>query len=290
MIILVALLLFFWCKYGSIQNKPIIQYKNIPPIDGINFQYKKISNEILLLQQKPCNKIENNNRIYANSKNINYLVFIPGEFTIQYINEIFQKLKYKYIMYIDHKMKIIDHNKDIRRLIQQGGDSDMIICRDEFDSKTINLGSIIFSDWTLYKLKQLYWTENKYEVIMDQIYTDFLPEYKLNDPIIDKGLPYLLSHICVYNEHAFNSSQSSFIDNGMNISNKKDIYPWKGVEGYVEIDKNFNPKRISEGRSIPKNIFQTMETSLIPSDIYYNAQQKWKRMNPEYSYFFFTIV
>ena len=43
-------------------------------------------------------------------------------------------------------------------------------------------------------------------------------------------------------------------------------------------------------RKIPRYIFQTMETSLIPLEIYTNCQQQWILSNPNYSYFFFDSL
>ena len=214
-------------------------------------------------------------------------------------------------IYMSSYMNIIDHTKHFYRIIQQGGDSEMILCRDENNTNNVNLDVIIFrrSEWTFYKLKQLYWADNiSYDIIMDQIYTKYLPKYHINDILVNKGVPYILTNICVYNEHAFNSSRSSFIVNTKISSNKIDIYPWKSIDGYIEIGKNFNNlpnnnlpnnnlpnnnlpnNNLQSERKIPKYIFQTMETSLITDDIYKNGPLRWMYIHPSYTYFFFDSL
>jgi mannosyltransferase OCH1-like enzyme len=281
----------------SFKKNPKI-LKEIPILDK-SIQISNTNNTILLLQSKSNLNIEVNNESYAKIHNIDYISFIPNESIWSYINDIIKKKKYTYIVYMGSNMNIIDHTKDIRRIIQQGGDNEMILCRDEKNTNTVNLDVIIFRDskWTLYKLKQLYYADvNKnlsYDIIMDQVYTTYLPKYHISDNIVDKGLPYLLLNICVYNEHAFNSSCSSFIVNTSIHSSKIDIYPWKGVDGYMEIDKNLNNlphNPVHTERKIPRYIFQTMETSLIPLEIYTNCQQQWILSNPNYSYFFFDSL
>lgn len=290
--IIIGIFIYFINRYKY--NNTVLKMELIPFVKNLP-EYKIKSDIVILQQQSIYNK---NNELYAEYKNLDFQTFNINKSQWQHINNLIQK-EYEYVVYLSANMKILDYTKDIRRIIQQGGDSDMIICRDENDSSAVNLDVIIFrkSEWTLYKLQQLYWAdinnEIDYELIIDQIYGKNIPKYKLSNFMVNNGLPYILSNTCVYNEHAFNSSRSSFIFNNDNSSfykDKIDIYPWKSVDGYVEIEKSVDVvKNITTDRKIPKNIFQTMETSLIPIDIY-NNQQKLIKINPGYSYFFFDSL
>lgn len=171
----------------------------------------------------------------------------------------------------------------------------MILCRDEDDEKMVSLKAVIFrnSDWTKYKLRQLYHKGEKYDIIMDQIYTNYNAGSVLSKKkFIDIGLPFICSGICVYNEHAFNSRKSSFIVNTKN--REKDtiaIYPWNGISGFNEISKNLERLREWNGkRKIPKYIFQTMETTLISDDMNKYSRKRLKELNESYEYFYFDSL
>ena len=282
-------------------NKSNEIYEKIPkPINPIIINNIKNNSNILILQNNTQNYIKDNNKKYTSKKNLNYLNFDQKDFVWSYINNIFEQKKYEYIMYLSCDMFFVDFNKDIRRIIQQAGDCEMILCRDEKNNSNVNLDAIIFrdSEWTLHKLKQLYWQEfNKnltYEIIMDQIYinkNNIKNNVKNSD--IDIGLPYLVYFTCVYHEDAFNSSKSSFIKNIKVKSDKINlIYPWKPIKGFVEINKNLDslPKNNDDTSIIPKYIFQTMETSLLPQDMYENCIKKWQKLNADYKYFYFDSL
>ena len=278
-------------------NKSNEIYEKIPkPINPIIINNIKNNSNILILQNNTQNYIKDNNKKYASKKNLNYLNFDQKDFVWSYINNIFEQKKYEYIMYLSSDMFIVDFNKDIRRIIQQAGDCEMILCRDEKNNSNVNLDAIIFrdSEWTLHKLKQLYWEEvNKnltYKIIMEQLYFNY--ENKINNSI-NNGLPCLIYFTCIYHEDAFNSSKSSFIKNIKIKSDKINlIYPWKPIKGFVEINKNLDslPKNNDNTNVIPKYIFQTMETSLLPENMYEKCIKKWQILNPNYKYFYFDSL
>jgi hypothetical protein len=258
------------------------------------------SNKTIVLIQ-PTSVYNINNASYCEEKEIAFISFDANQNKFQYINSVLKNENVQYVIYIASNMTIIDFNKDFRRIIQQGGDNDMILCRDENNHTTVNLDVIIFrnSEWTLYKLQQLYWNEKinnlKYEIIMDQIYISNVVYIQDYYDTLKIGLPCLLIGICVYNEHAFNSSISSFIcrveENDLK-HDKVSIYPWKEIKGYTELEKNLDnlPKDDNNINRITKYIFQTSETSLLPNNIYTNCIKKWKELNPSYKYFYFDSL
>ena len=236
-----------------------------------------------------------NNKEYCNKHNIDYIIHKGNMFqSIDYILN-----NSTYIIYMKEPMNIIDHKKSFTRIIKCSGDVDLILCRDK-NKKDINLNVIIFrrSEWTQYKLRQLYWTPNiDSELVLDQIYTDYTPLMSVKS--INKGLPYKLCNICVYNEHAFNSESSSFIQNHLNYFSILDyVYPWSKIPNYDEVSIDFkivtpkhnnNNNNNNNSNKIPKNIFQTMETRLLPCQMI-DDMVKWQKLNPGYKYMYFTSL
>ena len=313
--IIIILLIILGLVIFLLKNKkPQLKfYKEIP-----NF-YKEIPNfykekNILMFQNESNNIIKKNNISYCVKKNIDYFSYNLNTKVDKFIfiNYLFNNYNYDYIIYLENNLKIIDFSKDIRYVIQQGGDNDLILSRDENDYKNINLDVIIFrnSDWTLYKIKQIYWEliDNKLtiDVLLHQLYTTHIQnkfKTKIVSKKIDIGFPYFLCGICVYNEHAFNSTKSSFIRKVSNHSTDDleldiiDVYPWKNIPGFILIDKNLsnlpednNYINNKQKRNIPKYIFQTMETSLIINDMNKYSRNNLINLNPEYKYFYFDSL
>ena len=287
LVILIIILVFgIVCFFINKKHK---KYIKMPPLYDIKIP--DTSNTIAILQSKTSNDIELKN---SKSKHIDY-ISIDKYNTWQFIYHVFLK-KYEYIMFLSSDMVIIDNKKDIHRLIQQAGDNDMILCRDENDHNNVNINAIIFrnSDWSLYKLTQLYNSKNSdiQKVLIDQIYIKKLP-HTIKDvkSTLDKGYPYFLTSICIYNEHAFGSSSSSYIKNKPYFNNI-DVYPWKDIPDFIEIDKNLEnlPSVSQSNTNIPKYMFQTMETNLIPKYMYENCSKKWKDLNRDYTYFYFDAL
>lgn len=277
-------------KYGN--RKDILERLNSIPAPKKVIKTKEKSN-IIVIQPKSENNQENNE--YFISKNIDYMIIEDDEENIwKFINYLFENTKYEYICYLNANLLVIDKSKDFKRLISQSGDNDMILCRDENKHNEVSLNAVIFrnSEWTKYKLRQLFYKGEKYDIIMDQIYTGYdAGDVLSRKEFIDIGLPFMCSGICVYNEHAFNSRKSSFI---VNIKNKEDtisIYPWNGISGFTEIPKNIEKLREWNGnRKIPKYIFQTMETTLISDDMNKFSRQRLIDLNPGYEYFYFDAL
>jgi mannosyltransferase OCH1-like enzyme len=292
-IIVVNLYIYFYRIY----SKQHFNFNQIPLY--INVQLPNIKNNILLLQNKTSRLISQNNRKYCNQKKIDYIMF-DNILIWNVLYSIIKQKKYKYIMYLSHNLMIIDFSKDITRIIQQAGDNEMIICRDENNHNIVSEKAVIFkySEWTLYKLRQLCWYKNNIQkIILDQIYTSYKQQTLSNvKNTLDIGLPYMLSGICIYNEHSFNSTKSSFIRNMesaniTSIDQIKLIYPWVNIEGYKEVESDIT--KISnkvKNRKICKNIFQTMETTLIPQEMYDKCIKVTKQLNPDYNYYFFTSL
>lgn len=299
-------------NFNSSKTKPLddkFKIKNLK-----NFKIKKInyndikhinkSNKYICILQPDNSMYHYNNISYAKHKKYDYISFNKNSNLWAVINDVIKN--YEYIVYLNKYMKIVDFQKDFSRIIQQAGDNSMIICRDENNHNKVSLDAIIFrnDNFTKYKLRQFYKNNNDLNIdlniILDQfydlnIYIDTLKNFK---KYIDMGMPRLLTGICIYNEHSFNSSKSSFIINIKDSINDEDsivIYPWKGIEGFIEINKNLqnlpcisNPPYINNNdRKIPKYIFQTMETTLTDLEQYKNCNYKIKNINSDYQYFYF---
>ena len=305
-IILIILIMYILlCIYYKYKNNNILSIIDNECGEPIN---KK--NDILMIQNKCPLKINKNNKEYCKQKNIDYYNYnINNKIEcIRFIKYIFNNYDYEYVIYLENNLKIIDFLKDIRYIIQQGGDNDLILSRDEYDTTSLSLDVIIFrkSQWTLYKLENIYnallYNKLTNNIILDQVYTKYVKTPFNNVKVktsLDIGFPYFLQGICVYNEHAFNSTKSSFIikmlDDDVNKSNVTiDIYPWKDIPNFVVIDKNLSNLPTVEydgnNRHIPKYIFQTMETSLLSNDMNNYSRKNLLRLNPNYNYFYFDSL
>ena len=281
-IILYKIIFFVIKTYHKLKHVKIRKNKFIKQIPVSPICFTQTYNMVLI--QDINNE---NNRNYCNKHNIDYILHKGNMF--QSIDYIFNNSSYKYIIYMKECMNIIDHKKSFTRIIQCSGDVDLILCRDK-NKTDINLNVIIFrkSEWTLYKLRQLYWTDNvDTALVLDQIYTDYIPLMSIKS--VNKGLPYKLCNICIFNEHAFNSESSSFIQNHLNYFSIFDyVYPWSKINNYNEVI--IYPHIITPtSNKIPKNIFQTMETSLLPSQMI-DDMRKWQKLNPTYQYKYFTSL
>jgi mannosyltransferase OCH1-like enzyme len=215
----------------------------------------------------------------------------------------FKKYNYKYIIVFPTTIHVHDKNKGFKRLLEQAGDTDMVLSRSELDHATVNLDVVIFrrSDWSYYKLHQLYYTSSEplgnvpLDIILDQVYVKYqhktLKEFK---ELLDIGIPYMLTNICVFNEHALVSSKSSFLKYS-DYQGAPDVpmYPWKSLQPHPQIfqlESTSNDKIVfpsSKSRKIPQVIFQTMESSLALLNVKQCIDQI-RQLNPGYAYYYFT--
>ena len=235
----------------------------------------------------------------------------PNDFTREYCYK--YKLDYLYVpvekgadesvvwMYLYHFLKRNPHeyvvllhnakpwnansNKPLQRLIQQSGDSDLILCRDAFKSNKLGINMFVFknTEWSVYKCLQLYFQpQNIQTLLLDQVYTKYKHSSLLNSkPQLDAGLTYNLQCTCVYNEKAF--------DLGNLVA---DMYPWTNVPGFIEIPKRVLPtiKAGTTKQKIPRVIYQTMSTTLSNLERYEFSVKAWQDLNPEYEYCYFDSL
>lgn len=217
----------------------------------------------------------------------------------QAVYSLFVKFNYEYVVIVPTNVYIKDKNKSINQLLKQAGDADMILCRNYNDHATINLDVIIFrnSEWTLYKLHQLYYNvQLNLDIVLDQLYVKYQHNTLLEfQEYLDAGIPYILTNICVYNEHALVSNRSSYMryhDNLERDVKPISIYPWVPIR-YTRFttipDSPVNDIQIPSKKcgKIPKLIFQTMETSLMITNVKQCIDQV-KELNPDYKYYYFT--
>lgn len=176
-----------------------------------------------------------------------------------------------------------DSGKPVQRLVQQSGDSDVIVCRHPEHPGQLDTRMFIFknSEWSQYKCLQLYNNPSRVQrVLMDQVYTSFQHKTLLEvKDQLDLGLPLVLQCTCVYNEKAFNLASAT-----------ADMYPWAGVQGFVEISRHVLPTERAPDQRIPRVIYQTMSSTLVNNDRYRYSVQAWQQLNPEYEYKYYDAV
>lgn len=227
----------------------------------------------------------------------------------QTIYAIFKEHKYEYIWVVPTNVYIHNKDRNIKKLINQSGDTDLILCRSESNPLNVNMDTFIFrnSEWSLYKLHQFYYKQQPLqaqqdivplttEIILDQIYTKYMHKtYNEFEEYLDNGIPYMLMNICVFNEHAMISSRSDFMRYYDRMPNQKSdtikMYPWVNIKHprFVTIEETDNKKIVSNkgDRKIPKIIFQTMESNLTLLNIK-SCIDQIKSLNPDYKYYYFN--
>lgn len=263
----------------------------IPPEPKVPLTLPKDSrNRMALLQASETKNeaMDEVTRQYCLKYNLDFLpVKIQGPFmTWMYLFHLLRTQAYEYVVLLLNADAPLhpDSEKSIQRLIQQSGDSDLIAFRNVTDPSKLSTKMLIFknTEWSQYKCAQLYLNpKNIQNLLLDQVFTTFkhntLQEFK-NE--LDSGLPYNLQCLCVYHEKACE----------LNHSNKT-IYPWKGVDGYVEIESSLPKKDVRvSNQKIPKIIYQTMNTTLVNNDRKKFSVDQWKQLNPEYKYYYLDAV
>ena len=287
--ILIKIIFKIICLYRDIITKHNISIKSLEPIPNITLRNIHQKNNILIAQsdigvnkqtEVSYENVIDNNKKYVNKNKMDYMV-IKGNI-YQNIYFLLYNSLYEYIIYIDNYI-ILNHDKNFRRIISQAGDVDLILAREK-NSNNICLDIIIFrqSKWSLYKLKQLYRADIiDNSIILDQVYTSYIAmSFNKYKKYLDLGIPFKTQCITIYNELAFSSMCE-------NINVKNEVYPWAPIIGYNEIISNNKIVPCLSENKIPKIIFQTMETSLLPLKILQSIE-KWKELNPEYNYVYFS--
>ena len=192
--------------------------------------------------------------------------------------------KYEYVILLMNALPWNpDSGKPVQRLVQQSSDSDLIVCRHPGDPGQLDTRMFIFknSEWSQYKCFQLHFNPSRVQsVLMDQVYTSFQHKTLLEvKDQLDLGLPFVLQCMCVYNEKAFNLDSAP-----------ADMYPWAGVQGFIEIPRHVMPTERAANQRIPRVIYQTMSSTLVNYDRYRYSVQAWQQLNPEYEYKFIDDV
>jgi mannosyltransferase OCH1-like enzyme len=213
----------------------------------------------------------------------------------------FETHAYEYIVIVPANAYVKNRHRALQTLIEQAGDVDLIVSRDEKDKRKLNADVVIFrrSEWTRYKLHQLYHhtKEDVTEVLLDQVYTQYVHKTFVEfDVYLSLGIPYQLSNLCVYHEHALVSSRADlfrYYDRITPHDTSTDVvYPWKEVKHprFTQLTPTPWRKLVVpplKDTKIPKVIFQTMESHLTLVNIRSCVAQV-RAVNPDYTYVYFT--
>ncbi len=300
-------------------EKYFMAAEDIPELDqklALPEEKKKSLCDTLMLQLTGDEKIKEINRSYATANKMDYLALTSNRNPLKIINNVLYLTKYEFVIYLSEPMIVVDFDKKFDRLFHQAGDSDLILARDEDKKVSLNVIILRNSQWAKNKIGQIFSNGTSPKVILDPISitcSGRLDKFKK----IEEGLPYVTYNICVFNEHAFNSGRSSFIVNSSRVGARSDfvkqcyeafqkekkitpaalkykkieIYPWKGIPGFQEVERGLDKldslKKGSDSNKIPKYIFQTMKTNLLPDHVVEKLIDPLRGGNPGHQYFFF---
>jgi len=224
------------------------------------------------------------------------------------IHSCFEKYKYEWIIAVPAKVYVHNAERNLEQILRQAGDAAMILARDEFDPKRISTDIIIFRacEWTTYKLHQFHYRTQvqdppspsedlSIELILDQLYTPHVHKtFEEFEEFQSMGIPYMLTNICVFHEHALLSAQCDLFRRSAAPKKTTSVmmYPWGSIRHprfalikSVDID-SISPPATKDSR-IPKIIFQTMETHLTTVNIR-SCIEQLQTLNSDYAYYYFN--
>lgn len=255
-------MLWIWKLYGWLISRPVQyfppMYKSLPKLDC---EILPVFPIVIIYPKNIGGEFD-----YAEPRGNKYVL----------MNHLLQF--YEYVIYVDFSLNLEEPSR-FQRIIQQAGDVEMITETPRLGvPPTEHILILRKSKWSVIKLQQLYY--GKPEDALDQLYTDYGVSMRGDSTRGD--LPDLRSGICVYGPEVFNFLR--------NKSCQK--YPWGNISGFSEIESVKLPlvlSSITMGNRIPKYIFQTMETTLLP-DVMVKSINKWKQLNPHYSHFYFDSL
>jgi hypothetical protein len=232
------------------------------------------------------------------------------------IHSCFESYKYEYILIVPVTAVVQNPTRSLDVLLRQAGDVSLILSRAESQPKRIQTDIVIFriGEWTTYKLHQLhYWYDEQQstheslaewtpkpppmDLLLDQLYTPHVHKtFEEFTEYLTMGIPYMLTNICVFHEHALWSSQSDIFRRSHPKTATKVpsvlMYPWSTVRHprFTTL-KNDAVDKIDipalKDAKIPKVIFQTMETHLATVNIRSCIEQV-QSLNTEYKYYYFN--
>lgn len=289
-------------------------YENFQPLEKTEIHGHKKEHSNLIIQYGNINldvtHLAENVKTYARANQWDYhnAPDSPDSTIWKTVHSFFEQYAYEYICIVPSKAYVHNKARKLQTLLEQAGDSSMIVSRSEIDLKSINIDLVIFRacEWTKYKLHQFFYKQEgektsvrlPTEVILDQVYTPYVHKTFVEfQEHLDMGIPYMLTNICVYHQHALLSAQSELFRYHDREVSKKDptvvVYPWTTIKHprfvslsvRTEIWKSIDAS-VKETK-IPKIIFQTMETHLTTVNVR-SCMEQVQSLNPKYKYYYFN--
>ena len=302
-----ALLIGCTCVLLTLPSSP---KNNIILLPSNQFTPLPTLNKFAVLNRVSVNQDVSVNQKWCESQNVDHYPLFNDQEPWAAILELCLKKPYSHVMFVDSDMYFQNPALPITTILSQAGDTELILTRDDTDFTKVNLRAFILrnSPWGRNKLAECHkhgvrssthLTRAAQKVVFHNINTNYkhrsLWECKKQ---VDVGLPYAMSDVVVFNEHAFNSPYSAFLATSPVVSNPKLVHPWALVPGFVHMEKHLDKlPEVSEvandaknNRHIPKRIAQSMETTLTEVDRYEYSAKKWQDMNPEYQYVYFDAL
>jgi hypothetical protein len=210
--LIIIIVIQFYYYYTDPYRVYLEPYEDIPEI---KFEKIEKKNTILLLHSGKVNldikKFSENVKEYAKKHNLDYYnASETSDINLwQTLNTIFKKYNYEYIWVVPTNAYIHNKDKSIHTLINQSGETDLILSRSESDHSAINMDTFIArnSEWTIYKFHQFYYKQQPLQleddpiplttdIILDQIYTKYMHKtFKEFEEYLDAGIPFMLMNI-----------------------------------------------------------------------------------------------
>ena len=262
-------------------------------------------NKMAVLNRLSLSQDVTQNENWCKAQNMDYYTYFDDVEPWSYMLELFLKNLYTHVMFVDKDMYFQNPRLSLQTILSQAGDTEFVLSRDDKNHKLVNLRAFVLQNslWGQNKLAECYKNrvsisyvdKQTQRVLFHNVNTDYrhksLEEFKNQ---VDEGLPYAMSDVIVFHEHAFNSPYSAFLATTPSVDQPQLVHPWALVPGFVHMQKNLDKlpavEDVVDTPSIPKRIAQTMETTLTEEDRYRFSAKVWQDLNPEYQYFFFDAL
>jgi len=234
--------------------------------------------------------VQKHNQQVCAQHHIGYVLLPKGKNELSHLYHVMASDTFPYLLYLGSHQRLDDDqhlNDRLNRLITQAGDVDLILGWESLDrlpSKEFLLFRSSGRDWCLHKLRQLY--DKGVSSLLDPVY--FHPDpnqfWKTRISFLKEGLPLWIGPICIYHPNSISRITRTEKD----LPPKNTLYPFAPMkEHFVEISPTPLPENIiTHSPRIPHVMFQSMETTLITSEMYHYSHLPLKTLNPKYRYIF----
>jgi hypothetical protein len=260
---------------------------------------------------------------YTDEINRSYCQSQGYAFLVQEIGSVYRGVSlaltnYSYVLWLNTSAAIIDYDHTLDSLIRLSDGSDIVVSRDPLAQSALDSSILLIksSDYTRALFLQ---ASEKGDLQLSEEQELPNPFQQLHNGslnnVLETGYPVVTEHLCIVHEDVFNGERSPFLHRLLLSSDEhkaefysrmcdtlrlhgrlsptflpylspRPIFPWDSSHQLV-VPTHIPASVKGSHRKIPKVLYQTFETRVLPSFLY-RTVQSWVGINPEYEYRYST--